>query len=593
MAVKSIVDIEINDDEFKDFAATFAKYQEALAKTPKSWDEAGKSQRSTVLAFQGIAAALLAQSALQAKRLKTLKDEAKVEKESSSYWKDMVRSSREVASNAASIAKSVLSTIGIGSIFSGLLGAGGIYGLDALAGSVGNSRRTALGLGSTIGETRAFGLNYGRIVDPGSVIGGVNDSLLDVSRRSDLYLAGLTEGDLKGKDAAQVASLLISKFKARVDQTNPLLYGSLIKDFGYGNLGLTVQDAERARNTPASEINEYGRAFGRDAKRLNILDPQAKRFQDFDVQLHRAGEQIENVFIRGISPLIPALTKFSESVITTVSTFADRLINSGALDKFAGAIQGFADYLGTKNFQDDVATFAEDVVILGKAVHSAIQYFGGLAENKPSPNNPYSAVHTADYPNTPLGWLQWLKARAQAGGLGIGKLNSDFQTLGWGPAQAAAMQGNLQWESGGDPGKWGDFVNGKPTAYGLAQWHRAGWDEYARWAKATGRHSKSIYGSTVADQEAFLDYQLRHGSEQKAGQALLTAKDIAAATRVFNHAFERPADPSSTDVRRFALALKSSMAAHVIIKVDNNTGGNVITSANQLRPVIYGKGFTQ
>ena len=37
MAVKSILDIQVNDGPFKDFAALFAKYDAALKKTPDSW----------------------------------------------------------------------------------------------------------------------------------------------------------------------------------------------------------------------------------------------------------------------------------------------------------------------------------------------------------------------------------------------------------------------------------------------------------------------------------------------------------------------------------------------------------------------------
>lgn len=569
MTVRSVIDIEINDGEFKDFAATFEKYQQALAKTPKDWEASGKAQRPTVLAFQGIAAALLAQSALQAKRLKTLKDEAKVEKESSSYWKDMVRSSREVASNAASIAKSVLSTIGVGAIFSGLLGAGGLFGLSELAGSVGNSRRTALGLGSTIGETRAFGLNYGRLVDPGSVIGGVNNSLLDVSRRSDLYLAGLTEGDLKGKDAAQVASLLISKFKARVDQTNPLLYGSLIKDFGYGNLGLTVQDAERARNTPVSEINEYGRAFGRDAKRLNVLDPQAKKFQDFDVQLHRAGEQIENVFIRGISPLIPALTKFSESVVTTVANFADRLVKSGALDKFAGGIQAFADYLGTQGFQDNVKTFADDVVALGGAIHQGLVLLGAVPDKAHPTDTPAQRIGGGFHDRIARNWPE-----GEQGSRNIRNWLGDFGSLG-------GVFGNDRWSLGGAPNA-NNIGNLRPVGA------NSGFRQYdtlaggIRGLAADLRFKvNSHHWDTLASLIPHYAPKGDHNDPAAYIKALRTqGVDPDAKIDTRNNEMMARAMHAISVVEK---GQKNATPTEVILRVLNGTGGNVVVSANQLR----------
>lgn len=571
MTVKSIIDVEIDrDGEFKTFVANFEKYQAALAKTSKDWEASGKAQRPTVLAFQGIAAALLAQSALQAKRLKTLKDEARVEKESSSYWKDMVRSSREVASNAASIAKSVLSTIGIRSIFSGLLGAGGIYGLDALAGSVGNSRRTALGLGSTIGETRAFDLNYGRIADSRSVIGGVQESLSDVTKRQALYGAGLTEGDLTGKDAAQVAALLIPRLKALADRTPTALLGQVASAYGLGQFGIGTQEFQRLKGTPASEIGEYGRAFGRDRLRLNVPDKQAKLFQDFDVQLNRAGEQIENVFVRGISPLIPALTKFSESVITTVSTFADRLINSGALDKFAGGIQAFANYLGTSAFQDNVKTFADDIVALGAAVHSALVFFGAVPGAKVDPNaTPAQRIGAGFHAHMAQNWPEG-EARAQ----GIRNWFGDLGSLG-------GIFGSDHWSFGGAPNA-NNIGNLRPVGA------NAGFRQYdtlaggIRGLAADLRYKiANHHWDTLA--ELIPHYAPRGDHNDPAAYIrALRAQGVDTEARI---------DPRNNEVLARAMhaisvvekGQKNSTPTEVILRVLNGTGGNVVVSANQLR----------
>lgn len=568
MAVKSIIDVEVNDAEFKDFAATFEKYQKALAATPKSWEASAKAQRPTVAAFQGIAAALLAQSALQAKRIKALKDEAKIEKDSSSYWKDMARSSREVAANASSIAKSVLSTIGIGSIFSGLLGAGGLYGLDALAGAVGNSRRTALGLGSTIGETRAFSLNYGRIVDANSVIGGVQESLTDPTKRAALYGAGLSEADLQGKDAAQVAALLIPRLKALADRTPTGLLGSVASGYGLGQFGIGTQELQRLQQTSPGEVGEYGRAFNRDRLRLNVPDKQAKAYQDFYVQLSRAGEQIENVFVRGIAPLVPALTKFSESVVTTIANFADRMIKSGALDKFAGAIQGFADYLGTANFQNKVKTFADDVVALGGVIHRTLVFLGAVPD-KSHPNDSPSeriggAFHDRIAANDP-GVARGDHLRA------IGNAIGRFADLGWvfGDRPNANNIGNLR-PVGARSGfrQYGTLEGG---IMGLAadlryKVDRHHWETLAQliphYAPKADHNDPAAYIRALRSQGADPD-------------ARINTHDNAMMARAM-HA-----------ISVVEKGQKRSTPYEVILRVLNGTGGNVVVSANQLR----GQGF--
>lgn len=583
MAVKSIIDVEINDSEFKEFAATFEKYQKALAKTPKDWEASGKAQRPTVAAFQGIAAALLAQSALQAKRLKLLKDEGKVEKDSASYWREMVRSSREVAANASSIAKSVLSTIGIGTIFSGLLGAGGLFGLDALAGAVGNSRRSALGLGSTIGEKRAFDLNYGRIVDTGSVLGGVQEALSDVTKRQALYGAGLTEGDLAGKDAAQVAALLIPRLKALADRTPTALLGQVASAYGLGQFGIGTQELQRLQKTPAGEVGEYGRAFARDRLRLNVPDKQAKAYQDFYVQLSRAGEQIENVFVRGIAPLVPALTKFSESVVTTIANFADRLIRSGALDKFAGAIQGFADYLGTKPFQDNVKLFADDVVALGAAVHNALVFFGAVPGVKANPN---------DTPSEAIGGTLHDRIKANAPGIERG---DHLNAIGGALAYAA-------------DGAW--IFGERPNANNIGNLRPVG-------ARSGFRRYNTLEGG-IAGLAADLRYKVSMHHYDTLSKLIphyspkADHNDPVAYIKALRGQGVDPdarIDPKNNEMLARAMhamsvvekGQKNSTPYEVILRVLNGTGSNVVVSANQLRPslgrsfqlrpAVLGKGF--
>ena len=39
MANKSVISIDVNDSKFKEFAAAFAKYQDALKAMPKDWDK--------------------------------------------------------------------------------------------------------------------------------------------------------------------------------------------------------------------------------------------------------------------------------------------------------------------------------------------------------------------------------------------------------------------------------------------------------------------------------------------------------------------------------------------------------------------------
>jgi hypothetical protein len=113
-----------------------------------------------------------------------------------------------------------------------------------------------------------------------------------------------------------------------------------------------------------------------------------------------------------------------------------------------------------------------------------------------------------------------------------------FTGRGWSRAQAQGIAGNLYGESGFKTNAVGD--GGK--AYGLAQWHP---DRQANFKNVFG---KSIEGSTLLDQLAFIDWELNN-TERKAGKALSLTSTVEEATRTFMKMFERPANMSSFDAR--------------------------------------------
>lgn len=119
-----------------------------------------------------------------------------------------------------------------------------------------------------------------------------------------------------------------------------------------------------------------------------------------------------------------------------------------------------------------------------------------------------------------------------------------FRSAGWSPAQAAGIVANLQSESGLRIGAVGD--GGK--AFGIAQWHPDRQAAFRRWA------GKDIRQSTLAEQLAFVNYELTQGSEQAAGRRLRAATSARAAGSIVSAYYERPADKAREMAERGALA---------------------------------------
>lgn len=143
--------------------------------------------------------------------------------------------------------------------------------------------------------------------------------------------------------------------------------------------------------------------------------------------------------------------------------------------------------------------------------------------------------------------------------------------MGWTKEQAQGISANLQRESGGNPSAVGD--NGK--AYGLAQWHP---DRQANFEKWSGH---SIQGSSRDEQLAFVNYELRQGSEQRAGRALSGASDPGEAASIVSRLYERPADGDGESKKRAALA--SAMGAPGAATTQASYGGSSSTSTSDVR----------
>lgn len=389
MAVRSVIDVDVNDEAFKGFKDLFDKYQAQLAKMPGQWGAMGKEAKGMRGSFEAVAAALMAQSEQVRRLVKTEKESTEQARVQDKYWTRMQRATHAIADNIARTTKDLLKWTALTSVFSGLAGAGGLWGIDRLALGVGAGRRTAAGLGMSFGEERAFSLNYGRLIDPGRFLSSVSDIMADPTKQLPLAALGITQRDMAGGTAATAVAVL-NRVKEWVDKTDPRTMGALAGAMHLGDLGFSTEDLRRLRATTPAEFAGIRNQYTRDASALNLGAGTQRQWQDFAVQMSRAGQMIENVFVRGLSPLVPGLTRLS-------SAFADAtriLLGSPTVKSWMkGAGEGletFARYVGTPKFKQDVETFAAGLGVLASKIADLVRLFapdqnnaGGNSDDEP------------------------------------------------------------------------------------------------------------------------------------------------------------------------------------------------------------------
>lgn len=363
MTVKSIIDIDVNDRSFKGFQQLWNQYQRQLQSTPTAWRNIAQAQQRGVKGFQDLVreqatsigqARLLAQANEAANRL--LRTNA-------DRWRDIRRETASVAVNIRDMTGQLLKWTALTGVFSGLLGAGGLFGVSRLAENVATGRRSALGLGTSYGQQSAFANAFGRIVDPGSFLGGVEGALTDVSKRSSLYNAGLTEGQLGGGSGA-VGSRLLSSIKRIADQTPDNVLGNVFRARGIDQF-MSEDDFRRLKRTSSEELGGLQRRFGAGSNAYNLSDRDQRAYQEFVTALDDAGRRIETVFVRGLGPLIPGLEKLSNSVVKTIDELVKAVPPEWG-EKVGKGIETFGKYIGSQEFQEGVKNVAGAVIWAGK-----------------------------------------------------------------------------------------------------------------------------------------------------------------------------------------------------------------------------------
>ena len=303
---------------------------------------------------------------------------------------------------------SLLKWTGIFGAIGGLVGIGGFFGLDRLAHSASDARRRALGLGIGYGEQQAFGINFGRLVDPQAFMASVFQASHDISQRQFLYAAGLSSSDIRGRSTGQLSVELLQHLKTLADATPQAYLAQILQARGLEQF-ISLQDFERLKATSPREFASLTQSYLQNARTMQVSDQNLRKWQEFTTQLARATQKIESALLPALGPVADAFTKLSAAMANVISGF----IKSGELNIWIKdaetSIEGFARFLGSKTFRDDLHQFGDDIRAAGQALHDLLKWLGYSTGSKDTSKGGYNPPSIST--KSPLSFLQSLKAR--------------------------------------------------------------------------------------------------------------------------------------------------------------------------------------
>lgn len=393
MVAKSIVDIDVNDDKFVSFMEKFKEYQAALDELPEAWrglahgatdatKETAKAKAEGDLlakAFsEGASAILSINSGLDRltdsldRANKSQEDFNKKARSSKGFLSDATKDAKSLAGHIRDATTSLLSWGGIVGLFTGVLGVGGLFGLNRLAATTGSQRFTSLGIGTSIGALDSTAINYQKALgNPTGTLGAIRDSQMDLSKRWQFQAMGINNPD---QDPAKLLPQLIRNARDIFVKNGSTLQGA--NAYGLTNF-FSLDDLNRFKNMSDEEIDAMERRAQKDAKLLQITDQQARQWQDFNVQLDYSGQSIRNTFVRGLGPLTPQLSKLSDALAGAIDTVLQSPELGKWIDGLAGGIERFGKYLASPEFTKDVDSFMAGIEKLGALIGKVYDWVVG------------------------------------------------------------------------------------------------------------------------------------------------------------------------------------------------------------------------
>lgn len=397
MAVKSIIEIDVQDDAFKAFVALFDKYQTALKKLPGAWNESGKAADGLSFSLSKVGDKIQGNVNLISKQTEEQRKLQRQIEASNRAWAEFGRNTVRIGATIKDISLNILKMGAVSGLFTG---AGGLFGMMSLASGAAATRRSAGELGVTSGQLRAANITYERMGNAGSMLETIANIKEDDTRRYLLTeMLGISQRDVEQKSAADLLPDVYSAIQRRYNDPNivpPGLRGSQAHLEAVGILPFTgsVGTARLIGGTSTQELDQLAGRYRSRTGELTTTDAAGERFATFIEQIKAAGTALETT-------LQNRLVGLSEPISRLVRAFTNLARSGIESPQFEQGIKSFAEYIedfgswvgseeGKQAFSDFIDNVTEVVAGLGRMAAWLASWFPSRTPSTVGPQAPSS-----------------------------------------------------------------------------------------------------------------------------------------------------------------------------------------------------------
>lgn len=398
MSNKPVIEVDVNDQQFRAFYELFQQYSTQVEEMPDDWKkvsgatkDAGKFA-SDFAKYSDTSKEALMLAAIQAdaigksvgEAIKAQKEFASVARNGSSELEKMAKHAKTLGSEVFGIGKFLMK---IGTIGFGLTGVGAILsglGLRDLARSAISTQGEARSIGVSTGQLSAFETDFGRYVDP-SILNRAADAQSDMRKIPYAMLAtGQSLSAIQNQSPDELSLRMMQRahdwytntpVAARNAQT---LRGTGLDQF---------MSFEEVRKLGAMTPQEFGEArdnYRKDAKSFNVSDKSTDAWFGFERELEAAGKLLKSELTDKLSELAPNLKDFVRGLGDDAKILIDDVLSPDNLRKAGDALHDFATWLGSDEFRKEIKQFGDTITALvadtnnlAQFIHKMLHPFGG------------------------------------------------------------------------------------------------------------------------------------------------------------------------------------------------------------------------
>lgn len=377
MAIKrSVVQIEVQDEKWKAYMASFAKYETLLKGMPAAWKKMAESGQGHLQTMQKMTTSLQANADAFRKVAVNQTDMTERSRQMAASWKDIVKSTKDSAVNTYNQVTSLLRATGIITAVTGLATGGALFGLDRLAAAASNDRRTALGLGVPTGKSAAFAVGFGRAIDTQGFLHGVARARGSMTSNAAIAMRIMGMDPRAKGDTGEVSDALLERIRAialKAKETGE--YGLAVQTNRTEEFGVGTEDLRRVGEYSPEEWQEFIANKNKAKQQLGIGDPTQKKWEDFYVQLGFAADKLKTGLINGLEkltvPLANLTDKLSDFVLQFVSSSGFKMV----IEDFAKGLDWAAKYVSSDDFKHDLEGFGNSMKGLYQGLQEFVAFF--------------------------------------------------------------------------------------------------------------------------------------------------------------------------------------------------------------------------